>query len=190
MLFRSGSFANGYLASEIVNVGGVQVRQTVGLAKNVSDKFKDPPEDGIFGLGFNSLLSVKGVSTFMDNAIATSAENKTKGGVLKQPVVSVFLPSLRKNGGRNGHVLFGGIDHSRYTGQLHYIPVTQKGFWQVKLDAFKTPTSPSNKTSSAAHTGNKPAWIEHATPKQEIILDTGTTLIIQIGRASCRERVL
>ncbi|KAG9066462.1 hypothetical protein KI688_001688 [Linnemannia hyalina] len=176
--YGDGSFANGYLASEIVNAGGVQVRQTVGLAKNVSDKFKDSPEDGIFGLGFNTLLSVKGVSTFMDNAIATSAKNKTKGGVLKQPVVSVFLPSLRKNGGRNGHVLFGGIDHSQYTGQLHYVPVTQKGFWQVKLDAFKIPTLPSKEASSAAHNRNKPAWVEHATPKQEAILDTGTTLII------------
>lgn len=176
--YGDGSFANGYLASEIVNVGGVSVRQTVGLAKNVSEKLKDSPEDGIFGLGFDALLSVKGVNTFMDNAIATSGKNKTKGGVLKQPVVSVFLPSLRKNGGRNGHVLFGGIDHSRYNGQLHYVPVTQKGFWQVKLDAFKTPTLPFNKTSNPTHTGTKPAWIEHATPKQDAILDTGTTLII------------
>ncbi|KAF9149448.1 hypothetical protein BG015_008759 [Linnemannia schmuckeri] len=177
--YGDGSFANGHLASEIVNIGGVQVRQTVGLAKNVSDKFKDSPEDGIFGLGFNTLSSVKGVNTFMDNAIETFAKNKTKGGVLKQPVVSVFLPSLRKNGGRNGHVLFGGIDHSRYTGQLHYVPVTQKGFWQVKLDAFKSPSHPTaNTTSNAAHAGNKSGWIEHATPKQEAILDTGTTLII------------
>ncbi|KAG0282332.1 hypothetical protein BGZ96_000593, partial [Linnemannia gamsii] len=176
--YGDGSSASGHLASEIVNVGGdVQLRQTVGLAENVSDEFKDVPEDGVFGLGFGTLMSVKGVNTFMDNAIASSAKNKTEG-VLKQPVVSVFLPSLRKNGGRDGHVLFGGIDHSRYTGSLHYVPVTHKGFWQLKLDAFKTPSNLKNAASNTANTGNKPRWTEFALPKQEVILDTGTTLII------------
>jgi hypothetical protein len=178
--YGDGSSASGHLASEIVNVGGeVQVRQTVGLARNVSDEFRELPEDGIFGLGFGTLMSVKGVNTFMDNAIASSSSNNKTKSVLKQPVVSVFLPSLRRNGGRNGHVLFGGIDHSRYTGSLHYVPVTHKGFWQVKLDAFKTPTTLTNTTTNnASNAGNKPRWTEFATPKQDIILDTGTTLII------------
>ncbi|KAK3839802.1 MAG: aspartic peptidase domain-containing protein [Linnemannia gamsii] len=136
--YGDGSVVSGHLASEIINVGGVQVRQTIGLATNVSSQFKNSPEDGIFGLGFGALTSVKGIDTFMNNAI---------NGPLKQPLVSVFLPSSHRNGGQGGHVLFGGIDHSRFNDKLHYVPVTQRGYWQVKLDAFKVPAlSSSNST--------------------------------------------
>ncbi|KAG0269904.1 hypothetical protein BGZ95_001861 [Linnemannia exigua] len=163
--YGDGSVVSGQLASEIINVGGVQVRQTVGLATNVSSQFKNSPEDGIFGLGFSALMSVKGINTFMDNAIK---------GTLKQPLVSVFLPSSRRNGGQGGHVLFGGIDHSRFNDKLHYVPVTQKGYWQVKLDAFKVPVpSSSNSTGNDAR---KP--IEISLQNQDAIIDTGTTLIV------------
>jgi hypothetical protein len=79
----------------MVNVGGITVRQTIGLATSESTQFGSSPADGLFGLGFDSIESVSGVRTFMDNAIAA--------GVLAQPVVSVFLPSERRF---NGLVLY------------------------------------------------------------------------------------
>ncbi|KAF9909836.1 hypothetical protein EC991_008007, partial [Linnemannia zychae] len=114
--YGDGSAVNGQLASELIDISGVQVRQTVGLATNVSKQFRNSPEDGVFGLGFNSLVSVKGVNTFMDNAI---------NGTLKQPVVSILLPLSRRSGDRKGHVMFGGIDRSSFAGQLHHVLVTQ-----------------------------------------------------------------
>ncbi|KAF9123665.1 hypothetical protein BGW39_008794 [Mortierella sp. 14UC] len=175
--YGDGSVASGQLAYELINIGGVQVRQTIGLATNVSKQFKNSPEDGVFGLGFSSLMSVKGVNTFMDNAI---------NGTLKQPVVSILLPSSRRNGGRNGHILFGGIDHSRFTSQLHYVPVTQKGYWQVKLDAFKVPVLISNKTNANTAAAENKARnpIEIPLQNQDAILDTGTTLIILSSTAA------
>ncbi|KAF9092747.1 hypothetical protein BGX29_010300 [Mortierella sp. GBA35] len=171
--YGDGSTANGILGSDIVNVGGIKLRQTVGLATNESSQFASSPEDGLFGLGFNTLQSVKGVKTFMDNALALSSSSSSKknNSVLRQPVVSVFLPSYRRNGGRHGHVLFGSIDHSRYLGKLHYVPVTHKGFWQIKVDAVKIPTTTTTTKNAATD-------VQFATPKQEVILDTGTTLIV------------
>ncbi|KAF9343213.1 hypothetical protein BGX26_006084, partial [Mortierella sp. AD094] len=83
--YGDGSGAAGILGSDIIIVGGVSVRQTIGLATEESAQFGSTPEDGLFGLGFSSLESVRGVKTFLENAIAAKA--------LAQPVVSVFLPS-------------------------------------------------------------------------------------------------
>ncbi|KAG0305941.1 hypothetical protein BGZ98_003271 [Dissophora globulifera] len=149
--YGDGSSASGTLGSDIVNVGGVSVRQTIGLATQESSQFGSSPEDGLFGLGFNTIESVKGVKTFMDNAIA--------GGAIAQPVVSVYLPSVRRNGGVGGEYLFGGIDSSKFTGSLTYVPVTQKGYWQVAID-------------DAGYNG------QSLGQSSEGIIDTGTTLII------------
>ncbi|KAG0368859.1 hypothetical protein BGZ54_000999 [Gamsiella multidivaricata] len=149
--YGDGSSASGILASDIVDVGGIKVRQTIGLATKESVDFEESPEDGLFGLAFNNIESVAGVKTFMDNAIAN--------GKLKDPIISVFLPSERRNGGKGGNYLFGDIDHSLYTGELHYVPVSRAGYWQVKIDGLMI----DNKSLNQASQG---------------VIDTGTTLII------------
>ncbi|KAG0201985.1 hypothetical protein BGX28_005338 [Mortierella sp. GBA30] len=154
--YGDGSSASGILGSDIVNVGGISVRQTIGLATKESSQFGSSPEDGLFGLGFNTIESVSGVKTFLDNAIAA--------GVLAQPVVSVFLPSVRRNGGVGGEYLFGGIDSTKYTGSLTYVPVTQKGYWQVLIQDASYNGASLGQTSQG-------------------IIDTGTTLVI-VGDAA------
>ncbi|KAF9123418.1 Type I transmembrane sorting receptor [Mortierella sp. 14UC] len=149
--YGDGSSANGILASEMVNVGGIQVRQTIGLATNESAEFSTSPEDGLFGLGFSTIESVPGVKTFMDNAIAAKA--------VALPVVSAYLPSLRRNGGKDGHYLFGAIDDTKFTGNLTYVPVTQKGYWQVTVEDVSYTGQSLNQTA-------------------EGIVDTGSTLIM------------
>ncbi|KAF8975338.1 hypothetical protein BGZ46_009201 [Entomortierella lignicola] len=156
--YGDGSSASGILGSDIVNVGGVSVRQTIGLATAESSQFGSSPEDGLFGLGFDTIESVSGVKTFMDNAIAA--------GAVAKPVVSVFLPSVRRNGGVGGEYLFGGIDSTKYTGSLTYVPVTQKGYWQIHV---------SDASYNGASLGQS----------SEGIIDTGTTLII-VGDAAAQ----
>ncbi|KAI1315952.1 hypothetical protein EDD11_010590 [Mortierella claussenii] len=156
--YGDGSNASGILGSDIVSVGGVSVRQTIGLATQESSQFGSSPADGLFGLGFNSIESVSGVKTFLDNAIAA--------GALAQPVVSVFLPSERVFNGQGGQYLFGGIDNSKYTGSLTYIPVTQEGYWQIAID-------------DAGYNG------QSLGQSSQGIVDTGTTLII-VGDAAAQ----
>ncbi|KAG0305938.1 hypothetical protein BGZ98_003268 [Dissophora globulifera] len=149
--YGDGSTASGILGTDVVNVGGISVSQTIGLATDESSQFASGPSDGLFGLGFNSLESVSGVKTFMDNAIAQ--------GVLEQPVISVFMPSVRRNGGVGGEYLFGGIDKSRFSGDLTYVPVSQEGYWQIAIDDVGYNGQSLGQSSQG-------------------IVDTGTTLVI------------
>jgi hypothetical protein len=149
--YGDDSSASGILGSDIVNVGGIKVRQTIGLATNESDQLASSPEDGLFGLGFNNIESVSGVRTFLDNAIDAKA--------IAQPLVSVFLPSVRRNGGKGGNYLFGAIDNTQFTEPLSYVPVTSQGYWQIHISDAKYNT-------------------KSLTQASEGIIDTGTTLII------------
>ncbi|KAG0081010.1 hypothetical protein BGZ90_010518 [Linnemannia elongata] len=149
--YGDGSGANGILASDMVNVGGIQVRQTIGLATNETVDFETSPEDGLFGLGFNAIQSVPGVKTFMDNAIAAKA--------VALPVVSAYLPSVRRNGGKDGHYLFGAIDDTKFQGNLTYVPVTQQGYWQITIEDVSFNGKSLNHTSQG-------------------IIDTGSTLVM------------
>ncbi|KAF9164448.1 hypothetical protein DFQ26_001422 [Actinomortierella ambigua] len=149
--YGDGSYASGFLGSDIVSVGGISVRQAVGLSTEESDQFITSPEDGLFGLGFNSLHSVETVTTFMDNAMAAN--------LLSQPVFSVFLPSVRGNGGVNGEYLFGGINNAHYTGPLTYVPLSKQTYWQVAIEGVNVNTKSLGKRSQG-------------------IIDTGTTLVI------------
>ncbi|KAG0053849.1 hypothetical protein BGZ83_000323 [Gryganskiella cystojenkinii] len=149
--YGDGSTASGILGSDLVSVGGVSVQQTIGLATDESSQFGSGPSDGLFGLGFNTIESVQGVKTFLDNAIAA--------GVLSKPVVSVFLPSVRRNGGTGGEYLFGDIDTTKFDGELTYVPVSQKGYWQVAIDGVSAGGKDLGQSSQG-------------------IVDTGTTLVI------------
>ncbi|KAG0240385.1 aspartic peptidase domain-containing protein [Mortierella sp. GBAus27b] len=150
--YGDGSTAGGVLGSDIVNLGGMKLRQTIGLATNISVEFARMPEDGIFGLAFKNLQTVDGVNTFMDNAIAAKA--------VTLPVVSVYLPSKRMNGGVGGYYLFGGIERERYVGELTYVPVTEAKYWQVAVEGAKFNDKSVGNFASKA------------------IVDTGTTLVI------------
>ncbi|KAF9194687.1 hypothetical protein BGZ49_003145 [Haplosporangium sp. Z 27] len=150
--YGDGSSASGILGSDFVTVGNIKLRQTIGLTTLESDLFAFSPQDGLFGLGFSSIESVAGVKTFMDNAIAAKA--------VAQPVFSVFLPSIRRNGGVGGSYLFGAIDKTKYSGSLTYVPVTTQGYWQVAIQNVYYNTK------------------SLAQPTVQGIIDTGTTLTI------------
>ncbi|KAF9139943.1 hypothetical protein BG015_001844 [Linnemannia schmuckeri] len=149
--YGDGSTASGFLGSDMIDVGGIQVRQTIGLATAESAQFGSSPDDGLFGLGFSTIESVKGVKTFLDNVIAAD--------LLAQPVVSVFLPSERLFNGKGGEYLFGGIDSSKFTGSLIYVPVIRKAYWQVAI-------------KDTLYNG------QSLGQGGEGIIDTGTTLVI------------
>lgn len=139
------------MGSDFVNVGGISVKQTIGLVSDESDRFGSGPSDGVFGLGFDTIESVSGVKTFLDNAIAA--------GALDKPVISVFLPSVRRNGGVGGEYVFGDIDTTKFTGDLTYVPVSQKGYWQIAIDGVSAGGKDLGQTGQGK-------------------VDTGTTLII------------
>jgi hypothetical protein len=53
-------------------------------------------------------------------------------GLVNEPVFSFWL-NRNIEGEEGGEIVFGGIDSDHYIGEHTYVPVTQKGYWQVSL---------------------------------------------------------
>jgi hypothetical protein len=51
-------------------------------------------------------------------------------GLVKEPVFSFWL-NRNIEGEEGGEIVFGGVDSDHYNGEHTYVPVTQKGYWQV-----------------------------------------------------------
>lgn len=50
--------------------------------------------------------------------------------LVKEPVFSFWL-NRNLNEQVGGELVFGGVDSNHFKGQHIYVPVTQKGYWQV-----------------------------------------------------------
>lgn len=55
-----------------------------------------------------------------------------KQGLVKEPVFSFWL-NRNTEEDEGGEIVFGGVDPNHYKGKHTYVPVTQKGYWQVGL---------------------------------------------------------
>lgn len=148
--YGDGSTASGILAYDTVTLGGLAIKkQTIELAKKESSSFASDPIDGLLGLAFDSITTVAGVKTPVDNFISQ--------GLISSPVFGVYLGKASNGGG--GEYVFGGYDSTKFTGALTTVPVdNSQGFWGITVSALKSGT-----TSFGSFNG---------------ILDTGTTLLL------------
>lgn len=55
-------------------------------------------------------------------------------GLIATPTFSLVLDDV---GSRTGTLIFGGVDHSRYTGKLYVVPRIDETFFDVKLDGIE-----------------------------------------------------
>lgn len=53
-------------------------------------------------------------------------------GLVKDPVFSFWF-SHGGNTEDGGELVFGGVDPNHFKGEHTYVPVSQKGYWQVSL---------------------------------------------------------
>ena len=56
--------------------------------------------------------------------------NMIKQGLISDPVFSFWF-NRHAGEGEGGELVFGGMDPNHYKGNHTYVPVTQKGYWQV-----------------------------------------------------------
>uniref|UniRef100_A0A8D0G9E0 Peptidase A1 domain-containing protein n=1 Tax=Sphenodon punctatus TaxID=8508 RepID=A0A8D0G9E0_SPHPU len=84
--------------------------------------------DGVLGLGYPS-LTVGGALPVFDNIM--------KQHLVEEPVFSFHLNRSGEDIENGGELILGGIDHSLYKGSVHWVPVTEKGYWQVHINNVK-----------------------------------------------------
>lgn len=102
--------------------------------------------NGILGLGYPKLTaaSSKGQGSYNPFVFNLAAQ-----GIIAQPIFSIYLNNAAKTG-YVGEVVFGGVDTSKFTGNLTYLPVvplsatsssTSKNTSKKKKRAFSASTS-------------------------------------------------
>lgn len=55
-----------------------------------------------------------------------------KQGLVKEPVFSFWLNRISGDE-EGGEIVFGGVDRNHYKDEHTYVPLKQKGYWQVSL---------------------------------------------------------
>ncbi len=72
--------------------------------------------------------------------------------LLDAPVFSFRIGASEEDG---GEAVFGGVDDSAYTGDIHYVPVRRKAYWEVELEkvAFGDDELELENTGAAIDTG-------------------------------------
>uniref|UniRef100_UPI0037E7FAA1 nothepsin n=1 Tax=Semicossyphus pulcher TaxID=241346 RepID=UPI0037E7FAA1 len=82
--------------------------------------------DGVLGLGYPALAEILGNPVF-DNMLA----QKT----VEEPIFSFYLSRRTSSSNPEGELLLGGKDETFYSGPINWLPVTAKGYWQIKMDS-------------------------------------------------------
>lgn len=55
--------------------------------------------------------------------------------LVKEPAFSFWF-NRNSEEGEGGEIVFGGVDPNHYKGEHTFVPVTQKGYWQVVSASF------------------------------------------------------
>jgi saccharopepsin len=144
--YGSGSMT-GFISQDDVTIGDIVIKNQ-HFAEATSEPglaFAFGRFDGILGLGWDR-LSVQKMVTPFDQMIAQH--------LVEERVFSFYLGYTDDA----SEVVFGGIDHTHYDGDITWIPLRRKAYWEVDLDSIALGDS----VAELDNTG--------------VILDTGTSL--------------
>ncbi|XP_063158550.1 cathepsin D-like [Candoia aspera] len=172
--YGSGSL-KGFLSRDVLRIGNITIQnQTFAEATDLPGLvFVAAKFDGILGLGYPS-ISVNNITPPFDNMM--------KKKLLENNVFSFHLCNTNSSSQNNGgEVVFGGINHNAYVGKLHYIPVSRKAYWQIKMDKITAERQPRENGRwpwSLFDKSNSSTFCEDGC---QGIVDTGTSLITGPG---------
>ncbi|KAJ7625723.1 acid protease [Roridomyces roridus] len=129
--YGSGSFSGSEYIDTVELADGLVInRQSIGVASR-SEGFDDGV-DGILGLGPTDLtegtLSPGGI-------IPTVVDNLFGQGTINSDVVAISFEPTTTDSVVNGELTFGGVDASKFTGNINYTPITfispSNGYWGI-----------------------------------------------------------
>ncbi|XP_061263757.1 pregnancy-associated glycoprotein 1-like [Bos javanicus] len=138
---------------------GVVVHDTVRIGDLVST---DQPfglsvsEYGFKGRAYDGILGLNYPDESFSEAIPIFDKLKNEGAI-SEPIFAFYLSKKKREG---SVVMFGGVDHRYYKGELNWVPLIEEGDWSVRMDGI------SMKTKVVA-----------CSDGCEAVVDTGTSLI-------------
>lgn len=144
--YGSGSLT-GFVSQDDFTIGDVKVKgQDFAEATNEPGlAFAFGRFDGILGLGYDS-ISV--------NHIVPPFYQMVNQKLIDEPVFAFYLADAEGA----SEAVFGGVDKDHYKGEIEYIPLRRKAYWEVDLESIAF--------------GDEVAELEDT----GVILDTGTSL--------------
>lgn len=147
--YGSGN-VEGYISQDTLTIGDLVIpKQDFGETTNEPGlAFAFGKFDGILGLGYDTIAV---------NHIVPPFYNALNRGLLDDPVFAFKLGDTNK--GTESSFTLGGIDKSAYSGELTYLPVRRKAYWEVQFDAITL----GHETAELENTG--------------AVVDTGTSLL-------------
>ncbi|KAK2466242.1 hypothetical protein APHAL10511_001884 [Amanita phalloides] len=121
--YGSGSM-EGFVSNDVLRIGDLSIpnQDFAEAVKEPGLAFAFGKFDGIMGLGFDT-ISV--------NHIVPPFYRMVDDGLLDEPVFSFRIGSSEEDGGQ---AVFGGIDHNSYSGEINYVPVRRRAYWEVELE--------------------------------------------------------
>ncbi|XP_056137507.1 gastricsin-like [Lampris incognitus] len=117
----------GVFGYDTVSVSGIVINnQEIGLSTDEpGENFVVAKFDGILGLSYPS-ISAGGETPVMDNMISQK--------LLQTDIFSFYLSSDEQQG---SELAFGGVDSTKFEGQIHWTPVTSETYWQIGVEKFQ-----------------------------------------------------
>ncbi|KAM9434393.1 cathepsin D-like [Clarias gariepinus] len=119
----------GYFSQDTVTLAGLNITdQMFGEAVTQPGVvFAMARFDGVLGMGY-PILSVGGVLPVFDSIMAAK--------LLPQNIFSFYINRDPK-AEIGGELMLGGFDQQYFDGDLFYLNVTRKAYWQIEMDAVK-----------------------------------------------------
>ncbi|KAF9573103.1 Vacuolar protease A, partial [Mortierella alpina] len=129
--YGDGSWGHGPIVADTVSIGGLAIQNQQILALTTSGMDLTSYGPGVSGL--------VGLMSASEGSITPPIASILKEKLLDMNVFSVYLtPTLNPNEG--GSFLFGGIDKTKFVGELNQIPIStaqgvRAGSWSIDADA-------------------------------------------------------
>lgn len=126
--YGTGSLS-GFISQDTVTLAGLKVpnQQFAEAVKQPGIVFAVARFDGILGMAYPA-ISVDGVTPVFDTAMAAK--------ILPQNIFSFYF-NRDPAGEVGGELMLGGFDQQYFDGDLHYVNVTRKAYWQIKMDEVR-----------------------------------------------------
>ncbi|CCD25027.1 proteinase A NDAI_0E02105 [Naumovozyma dairenensis CBS 421] len=126
--YGTGSL-EGYISQDTLNIGDLNIPKQ-DFAEATSEPgltFAFGKFDGILGLAYDSISVNKVVPPFY-NAIEQE--------LLDEKKFAFYLGDANKKSEDGGEITIGGIDKTKFKGDIDWLPVRRKAYWEVKFEGI------------------------------------------------------